>query len=143
MGLQGLDLEPVEHAGMQATHEAELKLLRQLDRLLVERAEGKGSDRTIDEPLAELLAHIEAHFAEEEWLMAIHPFPPAEAHSAEHRHAIAALRRVIGTWQRERDLTALVHALSNEHIARMRRHVATMDYVTARFLVMVQQTGGG
>ena len=39
MGLQGLDLEPVEHAGMQATHEAELKLFRQLDRLLVELPE--------------------------------------------------------------------------------------------------------
>lgn len=136
--MQTIELEPMEHPGMQAAHEVEIELYLRLAAQVEARNRGElaDADAAIDTTLVTLLSQMEAHFGEEDRMMLALRFPPYPAHAAEHRQVLDEMRNSIARWQVDRDLDALACHVLGDHLVWMKRHVATMDYLTARFINM-------
>lgn len=133
-----IELEPMALPAMQRAHEEERALYLQLARAVAARRAGEADHDAIDAILSDLLDHMTRHFGEEDRMMFEAGFPPYPAHSAEHRQVLEEVAASIARWQQTRDLDALAGHLLDRHLAWMKRHVATMDYLTARYLAMAE-----
>lgn len=105
---------------MDQTHREFIDLLQQLG-----QAAGNGAT-DIDERLAGLTTHTEAHFDQEErWLAAV-GFAPDNCHAAQHRQVLLVLEDVRRAWREEGNrplVQVLVQELGNWFVA----HAQTMD----------------
>lgn len=73
---------------MDRTHQEFVELLQGLEAVLADGVE------RVDAQLAELLAHTELHFAQEERWMADIGFAPENCHAFQHAHVLKVLREV-------------------------------------------------
>ena len=105
---------------MDQTHREFIELLQQLG-----QASTAGAT-DIDQRLADLMTHTEAHFAQEErWLDAV-GFAPDNCHAAQHRQVLLVLEDVRRAWREEANrplVQVLVQELGNWFVA----HAQTMD----------------
>lgn len=131
-----LELDAMEHPGMQAAHEAEQALYCELAAVINARRRNEVGDAAVEQVLDALFATMERHFAEEDQMMLELRFPPYPHHAGEHRQVLASVVATIARWRATRDLDLLMDQLLGTHLSWMKRHVATMDYLTARFINM-------
>ncbi len=120
---------------MNAVHHEEVDLINALLAQLDAVGDGAQPAEMLDAPLQHLLKHLREHFAGEERRMLEAAFPPYPMHKAEHDRVFAQARSVHEAWLDSRDVQALADYLGRTLPGWMMQHIATMDAVTARFLV--------
>jgi hemerythrin-like metal-binding protein len=114
----------LNHGQMDRTHKEFVTLLAAVEQALDDDHEGVGKH------FGDLLAHTEAHFAQEEQWMQRVGFAPENCHAFQHGHVLDVLREVkgvVGTTGDAQILRRLVAELANWFPA----HAQMMDQVLA------------
>ncbi len=88
---------------------------------------------TLDAALDALVAHTEAHFAQEERWMAAIGFAPENCHAFQHAHVLQVLREVTRLYRSEGDIT-LVRQLVGELSKWFPVHAQAMDAALAEIM---------
>ena len=128
-----IHLPQVAVASMNATHEEELALLRELAALL---ADPDAAPEDLEKAIAAFRDHVETHFSREEKLMETYGFPPYPIHRAEHDRMRRLVTELCYGWRTEAGRAALQRFVTQEFPDWLTQHVETMDFVTAQFLAM-------
>lgn len=114
---------------MNTIHREEMLLVK---KLLIQLSQ-QATPKIIDRHLQAWVEHTEAHFAEEERLMAEHDFFAYPAHQTEHEQVLQELRTIQQQWLGSRNYAALQSYIGNWR-AWLEQHISSMDFVTAHFL---------
>lgn len=129
--MKSIDFETVDHQAMQALHEEEAIILHDL----LSALQKKDADITaINSLIDQFIKHTEQHFSYEENLMIKAGFPPYPAHASEHRNALDQLQDYHSQWQTHLSPADLYKQLHEAYLPWLKRHVQTMDYLTAQFV---------
>jgi len=130
--------ESVEHLDvdeMQATHEDEIKILNDIDKLAVMYSMDKSDakQKVLEEKIEEYLAHVKVHFANEERLMKKYNFPDYEMHKMTHDMFLMDIGITIKQWKKFGDVEKVVNFIrkSPEWIVL---HINTVDAPTSAYL---------
>jgi len=130
--------ESVEHMDldeMQKTHEDEIKILNDIDRIAVQYSM-KNSDenkKLLEEKIEEYLRHVKTHFSNEESLMKKYNFPNYDMHKMSHDMFLADLNITLKQWRKFGDVNKVVNFIrkSPEWIVL---HINTVDAPTSAYL---------
>jgi hemerythrin len=128
-----LALPQVSVASMNATHEEELTLLRELANIL---AEAEPDEERLGAAVSAFRDHVEQHFSREEGLMEAYGFPPYPIHKSEHDRMRRIVSEYCANWNSAEGRAALQRFVTQEFPDWLSQHVQTMDMVTAQFLAM-------
>lgn len=118
---------------MQATHEDEIEILNEIDKLAIGYARGNVTLEELEEKLDVYLAHVKAHFANEERLMVKYNFPAYEMHKMAHDMFLIDLNYATKQWKEFGDIHKILGFIrkSPEWIIL---HINTMDTATATYI---------
>lgn len=120
---------------MQKTHEDEIKILNDIDRLAVLYSMDKSDakQKVLEEKIEEYLAHVKVHFANEERLMKKYNFPDYEMHKMTHDMFLMDIGITIKQWRKFGDVDKVVNFIrkSPEWIVL---HINTVDAPTSAYL---------
>ena len=122
-------------AAMNQVHHDEAALINALAQSLEDCAAGACTPEAVDLSLSRLLEHMQAHFDGEEARMRTAGFPPYPVHKAEHERMLAQATEVALRWRQHRTVGELQEFVERQLPAWMLQHIATMDAVTAQFLL--------
>lgn len=114
---------------MNAVHGEELGLVN----TLIAQLDEQTSDQQISEQLAAWVAHTQAHFERENFLMQEYHFFAYAMHLNEHVQALQQLLAVQQAWNTVADRAAL-RIYIHDWRQWLEQHISTMDFVTAQFL---------
>ena len=120
---------------MQETHEEEIVILNELDKL----ATYYGMDKTevklteLETKLDEYLVHVKEHFANEERLMRKYDFPSYEMHKTTHDIFLMDITIAIKQWKHSGDIDKVIRFIRNspEWIIL---HINTVDAPTSAYI---------
>jgi hemerythrin len=118
-------------AFMNDDHAEEVRLLR----AAVDALRTGAGAVAIGAAWAALVDHTRAHFAREEAAMREAAFPPAAVHQAEHERVLAEMAAQFAAYQQSGHSTTLLEYAAHAVPDWFLRHLQSMDYVTARFIV--------
>ena len=130
--------EAVEHLDvdeMQETHEEEIKILNDLDKLAtiygMDKTEEKLSD--LETKIEEYLAHVKEHFSNEERLMRKYAFPSYDMHKIAHDMFLMDIGITIKQWKKFGDIEKVTNFIrkSPEWIVL---HIDTVDAPTSAYI---------
>ena len=129
-------IEQVEYMSideMQQTHENEIKILNEIDKLAILCDQGKATQEELEEKLDEYIAHVHAHFANEERLMQEYDFPSYEMHKMAHDMFLADLEYATKNWKEYGNINKIINFVRKtpEWIVM---HVNSVDAPTADYL---------
>jgi len=128
-------VEYMDFEEMQATHEDEIKILNDIDKLAIKYSMNKTdeSKTLLEEKIEEYLAHVKVHFANEERLMREYKFPSYEMHKIAHDMFLADLDITLKQWRKFGDVNKVVNFIrkSPEWIVL---HIKTVDAPTSAYL---------
>ena len=118
---------------MQETHEDEIKILNEVEQLASKYGMDKSNLSELEAKLDEYIAHVKAHFSNEEVLMEKHDFPHFEMHKMAHDMFLMDLNYAIRQWKEFHDIDKIINFVykSPEWIVM---HINSVDAVTARYL---------
>jgi hemerythrin len=118
---------------MQATHEDEITILNEIDKLAIGHERGTVKLEELEVKLDEYLAHVKAHFSNEERLMVKYDFPAYEMHKMAHDMFLIDLNYATKQWKEFGDLHKILGFIrkSPEWIVL---HINTMDTATATYI---------
>jgi len=120
---------------MNRIHDEEAELLDRLRQQLLAVRSAELEPAALDPLVDELLAHMSEHFEQEERLMQQIGFPPYPMHKSAHDEVLETTRRVVEKWKKQTDVELLDSFFLQQLPQWLEQHIATMDFVTARFLV--------
>jgi len=133
-----LYVESVEYLDvqeMQTTHEDEIKILNDIDRIAVMYSMDKSNakQKILEEKIEEYLAHVKVHFANEERLMKKYNFPDYEMHKMTHDMFLMDIGITVKQWKKFGDVEKVVNFIrkSPEWIVL---HINTVDAPTSAYL---------
>lgn len=129
-------IEQVEHMSleqMQETHEDEIKILNDIDKLAILQDRGNATMEELESKINEYLEHVKAHFANEEKLMRKYDFQKYDMHKTAHDMFLEELDGAVKLWKRYEDITKITNFIRRtpEWIVL---HVNTVDTPTANYL---------
>lgn len=117
---------------MDRDHEAATEIT---NRLMAEVDQSSPDKDKITAGLKQLLAHCQEHFASEEKQMQNYNFPPYPVHKAEHERVLTEMSSELVSWHETNDMPRLKHYLFDVLSSWFVGHIATMDTVTASFII--------
>lgn len=129
-------VETLDVEEMQKTHEDEIKILNDVDRLAIQY----GMDKTdksklnlLEAKLDEYLEHVKEHFFNEERLMRKYDFPAYEMHKIAHDIFLMDISIAIKQWKHSGDIDKVVRFVRNspEWIVL---HINTVDAPTSAYI---------
>lgn len=128
--------EQVEHLdveAMQATHESEIEILNEIDRLATFHTMGRVELSELEIKIDEYLEHVKEHFANEESLMKKYDFPSYDMHKLAHDMFLADLNITIKQWKKSGNIEKMTNFIrkSPEWIVL---HINTVDAPTSAYL---------
>jgi len=133
-----LYVESVEYLDveeMQETHEDEIKILNDIDKLAIQYSMDKSDtkQKLLEEKIEEYIAHVKAHFVNEERLMNKYNFPNYQMHKMAHDMFLADLDITLKQWRKFGDINKVVNFIrkSPEWIVL---HINTVDVPTATYI---------
>jgi hemerythrin len=129
------EIPRVDAPFMNRVHDEEAELLERLKQQLAAVRAGEQELNALDPLVDELLTHMIEHFEREERLMQQIGFPPYPMHKSAHDEVLEATRGVVDAWKKQPDAELLDSFFLQQLPQWLEQHIATMDFVTARFLV--------
>ena len=138
-------VEQVEHLDveeMQETHEEEIKLLNEVEKLATQYNMKKTNLSELEEKLDEYVEHVKEHFANEERLMRKYDFPSYDMHKTAHDMFLTDLGYAITQWKNFGDINKVINFIykSPEWIVL---HINTVDVPTSAFLAKKMKLEAG
>ena len=138
-------VEQVEHLDveeMQETHEEEIKLLNEVEKLAIQYNMKKTNLSELEEKLDEYVEHVKEHFANEERLMRKYDFPSYDMHKTAHDMFLTDLGYAITQWKNFGDINKVINFIykSPEWIVL---HINTVDVPTSAFLAKKMKLEAG
>jgi len=129
-------IEQVEYMSleqMQETHEDEIKILNDIDRLAILWERGDATQSELEDKIDEYIAHVHEHFSSEEKLMLKYDFPSYDMHKTAHDMFLADLEYATVQWKDFGDIKKIINFVRKtpEWIVM---HVNGVDAPTADFL---------
>lgn len=118
---------------MQQTHEDEIKILNEIDKLAIDCERGVVELCELEKKLDEYIEHVKEHFAAEERLMEEYDFPSYEMHKMAHDMFLADLQYATMQWKKYGDINKIINFVRKtpEWIIM---HVKSVDAPTANYL---------
>ena len=119
---------------MQKTHEDEIKIINEIDKLAFEYERGTIIEKDeLENKLDEYIDHVKAHFANEERLMQEYNFPSYEMHKLAHDMFLMDLQYATRQWKEFGDINKIINfvAKTPEWIVM---HVNSVDAPTADYI---------
>ena len=129
-------IEQVEHLDveeMQETHEEEIKLLNEVEKLAIRYQMDKSNLTELETKLEEYIEHVKVHFANEERLMQKYDFPSYDMHKTAHDMFLDDAGYAIQQWKNFGDIKKIINFIfkSPEWIVL---HINTVDVPTSAYL---------
>ena len=126
-------VEEMSVSQMQQTHEDEIKILNDIDKLAFLQDRGEATMEELENKINEYLDHLKEHFANEEKLMQKYDFPQYDMHKTAHDMFLEELNDAVKLWKRYENITKITNFIRRtpEWIVL---HVNTVDAPTANFL---------
>jgi len=129
-------IEQVEYMSveqMQRTHEDEIQILNEIDKLAILHDRGEARLEELESKINEYLEHVKEHFSNEEKLMREYNFPSYDMHKTAHDMFLADLQYAVNQWKRYEDINKITNFVRRtpEWIVM---HVNSVDAPTANFL---------
>ena len=134
MGLIYIEqLEEMSVEKMQETHEDEVKILNEIDKLAIYHARGDATLLELEEKINAYVVHVHEHFAYEEGLMKKYDFPSYDMHKTAHDMFLEELQSAIKQWKRYEKVEKITNFIRRtpEWIVL---HINTVDVPTANYL---------
>ncbi|MEA3371682.1 MAG: hemerythrin family protein [Campylobacterota bacterium] len=126
---------------MQKTHEDEIKILNDIDKLAVMVEREKATKEELEAKIDEYIVHVDAHFKGEEKLMQEYNFPSYDMHKMAHDMFLIDLQYATKQWKEYGDINKIINFVRKtpEWIVM---HVNSVDAPTADFLVRKIEEAG-
>lgn len=119
---------------MQETHENEIKILNEIDKLAI-LCDQQGEDKQDElvKKLDEYIEHVHKHFANEERLMLEYNFPSYDMHKTAHDMFLADLQYATTNWKQHGNINKIINFVRKtpEWIVM---HVNAVDAPTADYI---------
>ena len=117
---------------MQETHESEIKILNDIDKMAIGLDMGNVELSDLEAKINEYIEHVNKHFANEERLMQEYNFPSYEMHKMAHDMFLADLQYATSQWRRG-DIKKIINFVRKtpEWIVM---HVNSVDAPTADYI---------
>ena len=118
---------------MQKTHEDEIKLLNEIEKLAIRYSMDKSNLNQLEEKLDAYIVHVKEHFANEERLMKHYNFPSYEMHKMAHDMFLIDLSYAIKQWKEFGDIKKIINFIykSPEWIVM---HINSVDAPTSMYI---------
>jgi len=118
---------------MQETHEEEIQILNEVDKLAIQYSMDKSKLSELEAKVKEYLAHVKVHFANEERLMKKYDFPSYEMHKIAHDMFLMDIDITIKQWEKFGNIDKVINFIrkSPEWIVL---HINTVDAPTASYI---------
>ena len=118
---------------MQKTHEDEIKIINEIEKLAYEYEKGTIVKGELENKLDEYIDHVKEHFASEERLMQEYHFPSYEMHKLAHDMFLMDLQYATRQWKEFGDINKIINFVfkTPEWIVM---HVNSVDAPTADYL---------
>ncbi|HMT91481.1 hemerythrin family protein [uncultured Thiothrix sp.] len=129
LDLSASHLPQVALAFMNSVHSEELALVSEL----LTQLDDDTNNADISMQLNAWVAHTQAHFERENFLMQEYHFFAYPMHAAEHVQALQQLNSVQAFWDEAADREVLRGYIQSWR-QWLQQHISTMDFVTAQFL---------
>ena len=129
-------VEQVEHLDveeMQETHEEEIKLLNEVEKLSTKYLMDKSNLTQLEAKLDEYIDHVKKHFTNEERLMKKYDFPSYDMHKTAHDMFLDDISAAIRQWKNFGDIKKIINFIykSPEWIVL---HINTVDVPTSAYI---------
>ena len=123
---------------MQETHENEIKILNEIEKLATNYLVRKTHKEELEAKLDEYVEHVHKHFANEERLMQEYDFPSYDMHKTAHDMFLLDLEYAMRPWKESGDMKKIINFIfkTPEWIVL---HVNTVDAPTANYLASKMQ----
>jgi len=133
--LYAQQLEELDVEEMQETHESEIEILNEIDKLATYYGMDKSDEKlkALEEKIDEYLGHVKVHFANEERLMRKYDFPKYEMHKTAHDIFLMDLDITIKQWKNFGNIEKVTNFIrkSPEWIVL---HINTVDAPTSAYI---------
>jgi len=118
---------------MQKTHEDEIKIINEIDKLAWEYETDKIKQDELENKLDEYIEHVKEHFTSEERLMQEYNFPSYEMHKMAHDMFLMDLQYATRQWKEFGDIKKIINFIAKtpEWIVM---HVNSVDAPTADYI---------
>jgi len=118
---------------MQETHESEIAILNEIDRLATFHTMGRVELSELEAKIDEYLEHVKKHFTNEERLMKKYDFPSYDMHKMAHDMFLMDLDITIKQWKKSGNIEKITNFIrkSPEWIVL---HINTVDTPTSAYL---------
>ena len=126
-------VEELDVEEMQATHENEIQILNDIDKLATQCQIQKTPTDALEAKLHEYVEHVHKHFTNEEGLMEKYNFPKYEMHKTAHDIFLSDLEHSSREWRKYGDFKKILNFIRKtpEWIVL---HVNSVDAPTAAYL---------
>lgn len=129
-------LEYLDVEEMQETHEEEVKILNDVDKLAIFYSMDKKNTAkrsALEEKIEEYLAHVKVHFSNEEEMMRKYNFPSYEMHKMAHDMFLLDINITVNQWRKFGDIDKMVNFIRKtpEWIVM---HINTVDAPTSAYI---------
>ncbi len=126
-------LEDLEVEQMQTTHEKEVEILNEIDRLATTYQIQKKGLEELEKKLDEYVLHVRKHFSDEEDLMKKYDFPSYEMHKMAHDMFLADLDLALKQWKNYGDIQKIINFVRKVP-EWLFMHVNTVDAPTSKYI---------
>lgn len=118
---------------MQETHEKEIKILNEVDKLATQYLINKSKLSELEAKLDEYIAHVKEHFSNEERLMKKYDFPSYDMHKTAHDMFLTDISYAIREWKEYDNVDKVINFIykSPEWIVL---HINTVDAPTSAYI---------
>lgn len=118
---------------MQETHENEIKILNEIEKLVMKYERDNSVLAELEGKLDEYVAHVKKHFANEERLMEEYDFPSFDMHKLAHDMFLMDLAYATRQWKEFGDIKKIINFVfkTPEWIVM---HVRSVDGPTADYI---------
>ena len=119
---------------MQDTHEDEIAILNDIERLATKYQMKMIPIEALEEKLDEYLVHVKKHFSSEEELMQKYAYPDYEMHKMAHDMFLADLKYAVNQWKNRGDIEKMINFIRKTP-EWLIMHINGLDTDTASYLV--------
>ncbi len=123
------DIPRVALDAMNDVHKDELAIVNNVNAAIISRDVDK-----ISLLCKEWLAHTNAHFDKEKYMMEKYDFPAFHCHQNEHIEALELLEKTLAAWTQQNNLDELAIYVQKTWPEWYINHISTMDVMTSAFI---------